>query len=180
MRLNKVSAGFTMIELMITLSVFAIVLAVAVPSFRTLIEDNRVSSQANLLLGAMKAARSEAVRSGVPISLERNNGSFANGWCIRHGALGGGCPDPDAPPVDAQLPAGPDLVRFFDEPGAMTINEGAIAAGITYGPRGLMTAPAGAITIDMQPENCVAGEPRRRVIRVSAAGRPSLVTQPCI
>lgn len=54
-------AGFTLLELMITLAVLAILTALAVPSFQTLLERNRLTSATNDLLGAFMMARSNAV-----------------------------------------------------------------------------------------------------------------------
>ena len=42
--------GFTLLELMVTVSIAAILLAVGVPSYITFIDNNRVTSQANDLL----------------------------------------------------------------------------------------------------------------------------------
>lgn len=56
--------GFTLIELMITLGVAAILLTVAVPSFNTTIKNNRLVTHANLLVSSIGLARSEAVKHG--------------------------------------------------------------------------------------------------------------------
>ncbi|WP_295763463.1 GspH/FimT family pseudopilin [Undibacterium sp.] len=56
------TAGFTLIELMMTLSIAAVLLAIGVPSMRDLIRDARLSSQADLLLRSINAARMDAIK----------------------------------------------------------------------------------------------------------------------
>src|SRR5690554_5417112 len=59
----KSQRGVTLIELMVTLAVFAIGAAVAYPSFTSVIRSNRVATSTNNFIGAFNLARSEAIRS---------------------------------------------------------------------------------------------------------------------
>jgi len=54
--------GFTLIELMVTISVAAILLGIAVPSYNHLMQSNRASTTANRLLSTLMLARSEAIQ----------------------------------------------------------------------------------------------------------------------
>ena len=54
--------GFTLIELMVTVGILAIVLSVGVPSYRGMVMDNRLATQANLFATSIKLARSNAVK----------------------------------------------------------------------------------------------------------------------
>jgi prepilin-type N-terminal cleavage/methylation domain len=54
--------GFTLVELLVTVAVLAVVLALAVPSFQGVINRNRVTTAANELASALQLARVEAVR----------------------------------------------------------------------------------------------------------------------
>lgn len=56
------SAGFTLVELMVGLAVFAILAVVGIPSMNSFISSNRLTSQANEFLSALQFARAEAVR----------------------------------------------------------------------------------------------------------------------
>lgn len=56
------AAGFTLLELMVTLSVLAILVALAVPSFTSLINSNRLAAQANEVVASLQLARTEAIR----------------------------------------------------------------------------------------------------------------------
>ncbi|WP_211259099.1 GspH/FimT family pseudopilin [Dyella japonica] len=54
--------GFTMVELVITMVVAAILFAVAIPNFSNLINSNRLTTGANALIGALNTARMEAIK----------------------------------------------------------------------------------------------------------------------
>lgn len=56
------AAGFTLVELMITLAVAAVVMAIAVPNFTGLVNSTRLTTQANELVTGLQLARSEAIR----------------------------------------------------------------------------------------------------------------------
>ena len=64
--------GFTLIELMITMVIAAILLTQAVPSFRAMIANNRITSQVNELVTAINYARSEAAKNNVRMVLCRS------------------------------------------------------------------------------------------------------------
>ena len=68
-RTSKATGGFTLVELLVTLAVTAVLLAIAVPSFRDTIRRNRVSSANNALLSALNYARSEAIDRGQVVTL---------------------------------------------------------------------------------------------------------------
>lgn len=55
-------AGFTMVELMVTLAVMAVLAALALPSFQVFMAENRASGKTVELVAAVKTAQSEALR----------------------------------------------------------------------------------------------------------------------
>jgi len=61
-------SGFTLIELIVAVAVLAITLALGVPSFRDLIVNNRLVTQANDLLLDLVKIRGEAIRRNAPVS----------------------------------------------------------------------------------------------------------------
>lgn len=74
--------GFTLIELMITILVMAIVLMLAVPSFTTMIVNNRSIALGEDLASALNFARSEAVKRGriVSICASNDGATCAGNW----------------------------------------------------------------------------------------------------
>lgn len=66
-------SGFTLLELMITLTIGGILLAVAVPAFRSMTVNSRLTAQANELVSALNLARSEAIKRNASISFCRTD-----------------------------------------------------------------------------------------------------------
>jgi type IV fimbrial biogenesis protein FimT len=56
--------GFTLIELVITIVVASVLLAIGAPAFKDFIKNNRVTAQANDLVTAIQLARGEALKRG--------------------------------------------------------------------------------------------------------------------
>ena len=61
--------GFSLVELMITLSILAIVMALAFPSFSTLLIKQKIKSKRDELMSAFQYARTEAVTQNRPVSI---------------------------------------------------------------------------------------------------------------
>ena len=65
--------GFTLIELVVTMAVAAILVSLAVPEMRTFIQNNRLITQTNDLIGDLSYARNESLRrtslDGQPINI---------------------------------------------------------------------------------------------------------------
>jgi len=158
------SHGFTLIELVITMAVLGIVLAFGIPAFNGVIENNRVTTQANSLLGAVNYARSEAVKRGEIVSLQSEVGGFGNGWCVIVGPLDN-CEDPE-------------VLREFGAVRAVIVDAGG-TTGVSFDNRGYRLAPAGNVVIGMQSDNCQTNADGRRELTVSTAGRASLTREEC-
>lgn len=62
---NRRLGGFTLVEVMITVLLAAIVMGLAVPTFRSLTTSSRLSSQTNDLISVLTFARSEAITKNV-------------------------------------------------------------------------------------------------------------------
>ena len=59
--------GFTLIELMITIALGAIVMGIGVPSFQNLVVKNRIQTQASEIRSSLAMARVEAIRRGLRV-----------------------------------------------------------------------------------------------------------------
>lgn len=66
-------AGVTLLELIVTIAVAAILLALAVPSFTSVINGNRITAAANELMAGIQSARMEAIRRNARVVLCRSD-----------------------------------------------------------------------------------------------------------
>ena len=75
-------SGFTLIELSVTVSVLAILAAVAAPAFKDLLASQRVRSAAAYIISDLTLARSEALKRGVDVILSPVGDLWTNGWSV--------------------------------------------------------------------------------------------------
>ena len=79
--------GFSLVELMVTLAVAAILVAIAAPSFASIFNSNRLSGAANEMVASLQVARMEAIRYNSRTVVCRSEdglscapGAVWNGW----------------------------------------------------------------------------------------------------
>lgn len=85
----KKEHGFTVIELLVTLAIVAIVLTVGVPGMKNLIYNNRLTAATNSLVGSLNYARSEAVKQGIRAAICSSSdqssctgSAWSTGWLV--------------------------------------------------------------------------------------------------
>ncbi|MEE8321596.1 MAG: GspH/FimT family pseudopilin [Gammaproteobacteria bacterium] len=74
--------GFTLIELMIAVAIAGVLLAMGLPSMKTLMQDSRVKTAASETHLSLLLARSEAIKRSANIDLSRNT-NWSNGWNVQ-------------------------------------------------------------------------------------------------
>jgi type IV fimbrial biogenesis protein FimT len=84
--------GFTLYELMVTITIIGVILSIGIPSFSEFTQNSRLAGTSNDLLSSFQVARSEAARSksNITICASDNSldvaancaGTFNDGWII--------------------------------------------------------------------------------------------------
>ncbi len=79
----NIHRGFTLVELMITLALAAILMSIGIPSFQSYMELNRLAAQSNQMVQSLNLARSEAGKRGGNIAVAPIvAGNWAQGWQV--------------------------------------------------------------------------------------------------
>ncbi len=169
--------GVTLIELMVAMVIMAILLAVGVPSFRSLLAGNRLSSSSNELVSALALARSEAVRRGARITVCK---SADGATCTTAGGWQGGWlvfTDSTRAPANATVDAGEAIIaRGQAVPAPVVILGGVTAQNyISFAADGTTRSMAGALQGGLiricYPSGALSNARRARDIEVLSTGR---------
>lgn len=162
---NRRERGFTMIELMVTVAIAAILLGVAIPSFNNYIQNTRTKAVAAELSSALNLARSEAVTRSAQVDVCPSNdgaacgATWADGWIVVVNATG-------------------EVLRAYPAPrGNATITQTPAAdTPIGFGPLGQPIA--GITQLVAQVDGCQGD--RARQINVAPVGRVSTNRVNCV
>jgi len=125
--------GFTLVEMLTTMVVLAVVLAVVAPGLGSFISANRLGASQSELLSALALARSEATKRGkrvvVAATSPVSGAEFTGGWRV--------FVDED---LDGTLSAGDTTVRDYPPvAGAVKIKTAGGETAVTFTPRGFLS-----------------------------------------
>lgn len=180
--LSTARRGFTIIELMLTITVMSILMAVAVPSFLDTVRRNRIVAQNNEFISSLNLARSEALKRSGSVSVCASadqatcsgTTNWSTGWIVFSDldADGDKDPDPDGNPTTDDGDG--LLLATGASPPEFTLNA-TNRNFVRFGGSG--TAASGLEVFDLVRTGCAGLHARR--INVSMVGRISTTTVAC-
>lgn len=165
--------GFTIIELMVVVTVMAILMGLAAPAFNNTIRDNRVVTASNGYAAAIATARAEAVKRGRMVSVcpsadgQACGTDWSAGWMVyleKETVVAGGAPD-----VDMILAVGDALKATVATKTAGANN------WIRFSSRGLTEE---LTTLQIKPATCNAGYSFQE-LTISLVGRAASTKKTC-
>lgn len=88
--INRYRTGFTLVELIITLTIAGILMALAIPAMKAFILDQRLTTQANDFIADLSLSRSEAIRRASNVVICKQGGSVSSPSCSTSAAWSAG------------------------------------------------------------------------------------------
>ena len=76
----RTAFGFTLLELIVAISIAGILMAMAIPSFSDMMRNNRLTTYTNELVTSLNIARSEAIKRGVTVHVAKISATTASNW----------------------------------------------------------------------------------------------------
>jgi type IV fimbrial biogenesis protein FimT len=111
--MNKSSHGFTLIEMMITLAVFALLIMIGLPGMTTWLQNTQIRTSAETMQMGLQFARAEALRRNVPVRFQLVDSLNAgcalsdtgSSWVVNLGNLdvAGACDQAESEDVDRRI-----------------------------------------------------------------------------
>ena len=162
----KKNSGFTLLELIMTVAMISIVVAIAIPSMTTFNQNDRLVTNINTMIGHLAYARSEAVKRSQQVSICVSNdtatctggNNWEDGWIIYIDADASNTFDATEEILRAQQALGSN----------QTITPTTFASQVTYDYRGFATSTGSFQLCDNR------SGPYGKTISISNTGRVRL------
>lgn len=168
---------------MVTLTVLALLLSIAVPSFTRLLAANRLQALSSELVAGLNLARSEAVRRAQPVTLRAEDAdSYSKGWRVFPDGNGNGSAtsatdDTDGKPLrQANASSGTPTIKRVTRSAAQPFSYSDATTAtdrmyVVFTSRGAITASNPAFFRICDPANPTV---HGRIVQVNAVGKISI------
>ncbi len=165
-RLAIKQKGFTIVELMFTMTIAGVLLAIGIPTFGDLVKNNRISTETNKVIASLRYARGEAISRDVSIGMVPivAGNDWTEGWQIRLDVDGNG----------DFTDAGDTVLRNIDRINQSTLLTGAGVTQIVFNSGGDVTA-ASVTTFTLEANDCTDDDNHIKTISVSLSGITTLI-----
>lgn len=80
--METLTRGFTLLELLITVTIAAVLLGIGIPAMEQMIRNQQLVATHNKLVAALLLARSESVKRQKPVILRNSGNLWSNGWTL--------------------------------------------------------------------------------------------------
>jgi type IV fimbrial biogenesis protein FimT len=184
----KHKRGFTLIELIVAVSILSILMGVAAPSLRDLFMNAAITGQANDLLSSLAVARSEAIKRGVRAGVctsttgtSCTNSQWDQGWLVFIDADNDGNIDAGTQPLRTQ--GAIEAQNTFTSTGHGTNGGG--GRYIEYSPSGTLIGTLANVTFTLCDSRttatvgAAAANLKGRRISISSTGRARVERLTC-
>lgn len=168
--------GVTLVELMVTLAIAVILLAIAVPGFQSLIRSNRLTTTTNAFIAALHLARMEAIKRNARVTLCKTadpNATAPN--CAASATWSQGAIVFVDRGTVGTVESGDTLLRVLGPFPDVTITTGGhFALGVSYLATGVSQGITAAGSTGLGNDTfCVSGQGRIIKIKINTTGRPA-------
>lgn len=154
--------GFTIIELLFTLAIVAVLVGIGIPSMRDFFKNDRLVTQINTLVGHLAYARSEAVTRHAPVVIcasgtqtSCSTNDWSSGWII--------FVDTDN---NSDYSAGEDMLRQYAGLSGDNVLTSSVGNIVIYDKRGFAPDSVGSFTLCDD-----RGDAHKKGITISGTGR---------
>ncbi len=152
----RLHRGYTLIELVVAMTVAAVLVAIALPSFQAFAANQSIRTASYTVTSSLILTRSEAVKRNAQVTIAAVGGVWTNGWTVTSGGQ--------------SLLAVPALTQ-------KTPIGASAPPAITFDGSGRVVGAAGQIQIPLSVQ--AGGQLVQRCITLDVSGMPKTVVGAC-